>query len=740
MKKYLYIFSGIIFGTLLVGVAYAATPPLTVPQGGTGWGNIQVSTLLYGMGSSLRLATTSTTTLTASSPLSLSNPVAKVGGSDSVLSIDTSGAWSGNAGTATALAANGGNCLAGNYPLGVDALGAVENCTAVGAGSAFPFTPTTVGNSTSTLIQFSAGASTTLLSVFTTAYFGGTSTTTINGGTGTITLPSAASLIIGGITDKTLSTNVGGTVYGTATSTPTISSGLAYSGTLGNFVGGSSGNLTCATGSNTVFGCLTAANFNIFSNKLGTSSVLTAGNIIYATTNTQGNTVAGVATTTLAGTANQFTFTNSPIVIGASASVGSLANHVIFPSSYQAAFGSTTNATSTNLTVTATASTSKLFADGLSTCDATTGKITWSGGVFACGTDFNTGGGGFPFAPTTNYGAAANSTSTPIWFTAGIMASTTNNYFAGITVDNAAKGDGAFQVGTTSNEWTFGYASSTQNWQIASGTSVGNTNVALQIDKNLKTTLGGALTVTGQTTLATSLTGVLLGTSGVVSNASVQTCTNQFVRAMSASYVATCATVGAADVSLANLTATDSTLTFSGTYTGAAARTIGLNLGNANTWSVLQQFALASSTQFSAATETFYIDSTGKVIAKDTTNNWSGRLSPTRNLVLATATTTTWGGTTTAAYIPYSVAPFAGTLRSSKCQATTSAAFLGVTVFINNTKVTPTYFIASNTVGTISFTANNTFAAGDRISAYFGTTTTDSNAVGISCTLSTTES
>lgn len=35
---------------------------------------------------------------------------------------------------------------------------------------------------------------------------------------------------------------------------------------------------------------------------------------------------------------------------------------------------------------------------------------------------------------------------------------------------------------------------------------------------------------------------------------------------------------------LANLTATDSTLTFSGTYTGATARTIGLNLGTANTW------------------------------------------------------------------------------------------------------------------------------------------------------------
>jgi hypothetical protein len=38
------------------------------------------------------------------------------------------GALTGNADTATALAANGGNCSAGNSPLGVDTLGAVENC------------------------------------------------------------------------------------------------------------------------------------------------------------------------------------------------------------------------------------------------------------------------------------------------------------------------------------------------------------------------------------------------------------------------------------------------------------------------------------------------------------------------------------------------------------------------------------------------------------------------------------
>ncbi|MDM8566804.1 hypothetical protein QUF74_14270, partial [Candidatus Halobeggiatoa sp. HSG11] len=47
---------------------------------------------------------------------------------------NVTGAVTGNASTATALAANGANCAAGQYPLGVDASGAVESCT-VGAGA-----------------------------------------------------------------------------------------------------------------------------------------------------------------------------------------------------------------------------------------------------------------------------------------------------------------------------------------------------------------------------------------------------------------------------------------------------------------------------------------------------------------------------------------------------------------------------------------------------------------------------
>lgn len=47
---------------------------------------------------------------------------------------------------------------------------------------------------------------------------------------------------------------------------------------------------------------------------------------------------------------------------------------------------------------------------------------------------------------------------------------------------------------------------------------------------------------------------------------------------------------------LANLTATNGTLTFSGSYNGSVARTVGLNLGNTNTWTILQNFNFSSTT------------------------------------------------------------------------------------------------------------------------------------------------
>lgn len=114
-----------------------------------------------------------------------------------------------------------------------------------------------------------------------------------SGGSGSIGTSSVG--VIGSLLYYTTSGATPELVNPIATTSATISSGLAYSGTFGALVGGAAGSLTCTTGSATVFGCLTAANFNVFNNKIGTSSVLSANQVLYATGS---NTAASVATTT----------------------------------------------------------------------------------------------------------------------------------------------------------------------------------------------------------------------------------------------------------------------------------------------------------------------------------------------------------------------------------------------------------------------------------------------------------
>jgi len=70
------------------------TGTLTVGNGGTGQTSFTSSQLLYGNGS-LALSSVATTSLTATSPLSLSQPISVIGGSASALSLSTAGDWTG---------------------------------------------------------------------------------------------------------------------------------------------------------------------------------------------------------------------------------------------------------------------------------------------------------------------------------------------------------------------------------------------------------------------------------------------------------------------------------------------------------------------------------------------------------------------------------------------------------------------------------------------------------------------
>jgi hypothetical protein len=148
------------------------------------------------------------------------SPLSGAGTSISHLTISTAGTWSGNAGTATALAANGANCLAGNYPLGVNASGAVENCTAALTLSSLSATYPLSYNNTTGAFTYSGLATTTtwtsgqLAMVVNGNTVSSVATGTVSSGTG-ISVTAGQSIIGSGLTI----TNTGVTSLGNGTGT-----------------------------------------------------------------------------------------------------------------------------------------------------------------------------------------------------------------------------------------------------------------------------------------------------------------------------------------------------------------------------------------------------------------------------------------------------------------------------------------------------------------------------------------
>lgn len=161
---------------------------------------------------------------------------------------------------------------------------------------------------------------------------------------------------------------------------------------------------------------------------------------------------------------------------------------------------------------------------------------------------------------------------------------------------------------------------------------------------------------------------------------------------------------------LAALTATNGTLTFSGSYTGTAAQTVGLNLGNANTWTALQQFnGSASSTLFSTYTKAYF------GATATTTIDSIGSITMPASSILTLGTTTagclqsSTGGVVWAGTCPGGISdPFthAAILQSATTSAmgigtTTPWAQLSVSTSSASLSTTPLFVVASSTNATL---------------------------------------
>lgn len=149
------------------------------------------------------------------------------------------------------------------------------NCVQAGTGGLLTTTGTPCGSGsggvtsvTGTYPVISSGGTTPAISL---AF--GTTTSNLWAGIQTFTNSPIFSILGAGAVNS----RSDGTIYSTATSTPTVTAPIAYSGTLGSFIGGISGAFTCAVATGSVAGCLSAADWTTFNGKQGAITLTTTG-------------------------------------------------------------------------------------------------------------------------------------------------------------------------------------------------------------------------------------------------------------------------------------------------------------------------------------------------------------------------------------------------------------------------------------------------------------------------------
>jgi hypothetical protein len=232
-----------------------------------------------------------------------------------------------------------------------------------------------------------------------------------------------ANAVVQGGTSKGILFNVNNASFGSGTAAAITSAGFFGVGTTSPFGLFSINPNGIGTAPAFVIGSSTQTLFSV-SNMGSTTLASTFGACSGSgalTTNSSGTIVCGTVTAAGDGVGNWFTPTSygnaTSTTIGFNAGLLSVGSTTINGNLNVIGNATTTNATTTTFAI-----------SGISSALL---KTLTNGAVVAAvaGVDYAAAGSGaFPFTPTTNFGALANSTSTPIWFQAGLQASSTSRF------------------------------------------------------------------------------------------------------------------------------------------------------------------------------------------------------------------------------------------------------------------------------------------------------------------------
>lgn len=524
----------------------------------------------------------------------------------------------------------------------------------------------------------------------------GTTTANVWGPQQTFTLSPKFSTMTAG----TVNSTVAGRIYNTATSTPTVTAPITYSGTLGDFTGGISGAFDCTTATGSVKGCLSAADFTTFNAKqaaltfswplintantvsfggLSTSTAAVVGNIPYFS---GVNTFANVATTSFAANTDfSYSGTLGALVGGAA---GTLSLNMATPHSWT---GLQTFANSSTSLGSFIYSTSTLGVFGtaripnLGTAAGAFLAVDPNGNIIATTSPSSSIGGTETPSGTIN---GSNVTFTTTYAPVALFMNGTYQTPGG--VDYTLTGTGPYTITYLIAPLT---GSTHTSQYLAGGVGGGTvTSVAASVPGFLSIS-GSPVTTNG--TLAISYSGTALP----IANGGSATTTGGF---------------------------TDGIVAFNGTYhtnySGYTLTSSKLTATNASTTALSVAGELTG--PYSSAPSILVngdhgFDSTANQF-KFMSNGAIRVLMPEQSRSFTYATSS-WTGTTT---IPLDSVINAYTFTKASCYTDVGT----VNVAIGNGTATTTYLSASTTNGIFTYAANNSFATQDKVKVDIGTPST----------------